>query len=344
MNTKQLVKSAVFTASKYVGLFRLSRYLIRNRLMILCYHGFQIADEAGFRPELFMRPDLFLKRMLFIKRNGFPVLTLQDALIKLKDGTLPANAVVITIDDGFFSVLDKAAPVLKRFNFPATLYVTSYYVSKETPIFRIVIQYMFWKTQERTLELSGYEWIPARRINLDDRATFHQVMWDIIDYGEREYDEVGRQGICKVLAGALKIDYGKILGSRMFNLVTQDELKETEAHGLDVQLHTHRHLFPIDDEAEARREIEENKQVLSRATDKKLVHFCYPSGIWDKKQWSWLDSMGIKSATTCKPGLNDTNTHKFALQRFLDSENISEIEFLAEISGFASMLRGMRIK
>jgi peptidoglycan/xylan/chitin deacetylase (PgdA/CDA1 family) len=339
MSIKQRIKIAVFTTSKWLGLFHLSRYLMRRRLMILCYHGFELEDEAAFRPSLFMRPELFERRMLFIKHHRFPVLGLQDALTKLKQGTLPANAVVITIDDGFFSVLDNASLVLQRNEFPATLYVTSYYVSKGTPIFRIVVQYLFWKTPAKVLESSGQEWFPTQNLDLEDRTATHKAMWQIIDYGEKQCDEAERQTICEVLADALHIDYERILNSRMFNLLTPDELKTMEAFGIDVQLHTHRHTFPANENDVARRELIENRTYLESALDRRLTHFCYPSGVWESSNFSILDKVGIDSATTCEPGLNANNTEHLALYRCLDQDNLSDIEFEAELYGFCELIR-----
>jgi len=86
---------------------------MRDRLLILCFHGFEINDEAAFRPKLFMRQALFKKRLETIGNFDFPVLELPAALERLKNGSLPDNAVCITIDDGFYSVLSLAVPLLR---------------------------------------------------------------------------------------------------------------------------------------------------------------------------------------------------------------------------------------
>jgi hypothetical protein len=49
--------------------------------------------------------------------------------------------------------------------------------------------------------------------------------------------------------------------------------------------------------------------------------------------------MGIRSAVTCIPGLNDSKTHPYELRRFLDGENITNLEFEAEMSGFLDLCR-----
>jgi hypothetical protein len=51
--------------------------------------------------------------------------------------------------------------------------------------------------------------------------------------------------------------------------------------------------------------------------------------------------MNVTSATTCLSGFNDANTPLLGLKRFLDGENISEIEFSGELSGFLPLARAI---
>ena len=85
------------------------------------------------------------------------------------------------------------------------------------------------------------------------------------------------------------------------------------------------------------REIQQNREFLEALVGKKLQHLCYPSGVWSKQPWSWLDSLGIISATTCDPGLNYSQTPHLGLYRFLDADSISQIEFEAELTGFSEL-------
>jgi hypothetical protein len=92
----------------------------------------------------------------------------------------------------------------------------------------------------------------------------------------------------------------------------------------------------------AMRELRDNENALERITGRRCVHFCYPSGLWSEKHWPWLQESGVQTAVTCEPGLNNFATPRYALRRFLDGEDISQIEFEAEIFGFAEVLRSVR--
>src|SRR3990172_1696242 len=114
------VKRFLLYVCKWAGLFAVARRMTRHQLRILCYHGFSLDDEHLFRPNLFMTGDLFDKRLDYLRRHGYRVLDLQDAVERLGRGKLPPDAVVITIDDGFYSVFKVALPLLKKYGMTAT--------------------------------------------------------------------------------------------------------------------------------------------------------------------------------------------------------------------------------
>ena len=75
-------------------------------------------------------------------RLRYPILALEEALQRLRTGTLPPCAVVITIDDAWYSTYARMLPVLRRHDMPATIYVTTYYVMAQHPVLNVLIHYM----------------------------------------------------------------------------------------------------------------------------------------------------------------------------------------------------------
>jgi peptidoglycan/xylan/chitin deacetylase (PgdA/CDA1 family) len=341
---RRFAKLTTLYLCRALGLFQLARYLTRDNLQILCYHGFELLDESRFRGGLFMRPRTLQKRLAVIKRAGFPVIGLGEAVRGLSRGNLPANALVLTIDDGFYSVYRHAAPMLKAFGFPATIYVTSYYMEKGSPVFRLAVQYMFWKSPVRTLRIPDGIGASGRRVHMEDSAARERAMWECIEYGEKQCSERERRELGRVLGQALGVDYPAIDEARLLSLMSEEEVRELAQQGFDIQLHTHRHRFPVADSGAAVREIQENRARLEKITGRPANHFCYPSGIWDESQWPVLWQTGVTSATTCIPGRNDGRTPPLGLRRFLDDENISQIEFRAELYGFLELLRRVRAR
>ena len=124
--------------------------------------------------------------------------------------------------------------------------------------------------------------------------------------------------------------------------MTCDEIKEAARKGIDIQLHTHRHRFPLDDPSLLQQELQANRSVLNALTAKPLRHFCYPSGVWSPLAFSVLQKAGIESAVTTEQGLNFSPDSRLHLRRISDGEYVDELEFEAELTGFAELVRKVR--
>ncbi|QTA93895.1 polysaccharide deacetylase family protein [Desulfonema magnum] len=335
------IKLIFLYLSKWMGLFHISRYLTRDGLRILCYHSFAVGEEIEWRPELFIRPETFRKRLQFLKKEKFPVLGLNQAIELLSEKKLPPAATVITIDDGWFATKLYAHDILEEKSYPYTIYLTSYYSMKETPIFNLVVQYMFWKTQETRVDLEALGLPLTDSVQFPNADISEQLMNQIINYGNSQLNNDEKCAFMKRLGEGLGLNYPEIEKTRIFSLLTISEISELSAAGADFQLHTHRHRWPGEEQA-AVQELAENKAFLASVSKNPLQHFCYPSGFWKPEQFPYLRTAGIKSATTCEAGLNFPRTPLYALNRFLDSESNSQIEFEAQMCGYSEFLRKLR--
>jgi peptidoglycan/xylan/chitin deacetylase (PgdA/CDA1 family) len=91
---------------------------------ILCYHRF--GQRAG---RMTVSAAAFEAQMEYLANNGYRVVPLA-ALARFFEGkeALPKRSVVITIDDGYASTYDAAFPILKKFGFPATVFLYTDFV------------------------------------------------------------------------------------------------------------------------------------------------------------------------------------------------------------------------
>src|SRR4051812_13208847 len=152
MRGLKTLKRACLTSAKSVGVYGLLRNSgwRRQRLLILCYHGISVADEHEWRPPLYMPPDAFAARMETLERKRYHVLPLEEAVERLYAGDLPDRSVALTFDDGGYDFYKSAYPILERFGFPATVYLTTFYCDFNRPIFNLVCSYILWKRQDAT--------------------------------------------------------------------------------------------------------------------------------------------------------------------------------------------------
>jgi len=121
------------------------------------------------------------------------------------------------------------------------------------------------------------------------------------------------------------------------------EIAEISRSGVSVQLHTHRHRTPLDEEL-FRKEIAENRKRIREITGSAPTHFCYPLGNYDGQFLPWLRQEGVLSAVTCDPALAAGDSHPLLLPRLVSTSAQSMSEFEAWLSGIGHMLsrRGKR--
>lgn len=334
------LKRRVFAIARYTGCFHVTRYLYRKRIRVLCYHGFAINNESKFLPKLFIDPEIFAQRMRFLKEAGYKVISLDQAIEGLSAGTVPDDAVVLTIDDGFYGVYSRAAPILQRYDFPATLYLTSYYFDRNSPIYSLAVKYMFWCSKNVDVDLASLE-IPGLEalIRGGDLQSSVNV---IVEYGQSLETNEERIQLLRKLGVLLDVNYEEVNASRVMGLINSAELRQLLGMKVDIQMHTHRHDFPLDSVL-ADYEMRKNREKVDPLLPEPMHHFCYPSGLWSESQWPQLESHGIATATTCVPGLLDKKSNLYAIPRFLDGENISQIEYESELAGFSEFCRKFKL-
>jgi peptidoglycan/xylan/chitin deacetylase (PgdA/CDA1 family) len=93
----------------------------KKGLTILTYHS--IGNEI--EPDETVSPEEFEKQLQYIKDN-YKVISLEDAVGYLQtDIKKLSDSIVITFDDGYSDNYHNAYPLLKKHNFPATIFLIS---------------------------------------------------------------------------------------------------------------------------------------------------------------------------------------------------------------------------
>ncbi len=88
---------------------------------ILMYHEVDKKEIGGLNV---VTPESFEKQLQYLQKNRFNVVSLDVLVEKLKNGQkLPSKSVVITFDDGFMDNFVYAYPLLKKYNYTATIFI-----------------------------------------------------------------------------------------------------------------------------------------------------------------------------------------------------------------------------
>jgi peptidoglycan/xylan/chitin deacetylase (PgdA/CDA1 family) len=290
----------------------------RSRLLILCYHGVSLGDEHEAAPELYMTAGLLRRRLAHLRDRRCRVLPLGEALERLWAGTLPPRSVALTFDDGTRDFAECVVPLLREFGVPASVYLSTYYCGRGQPTFDPALRYLLWRgraTGADVRDLAG-----ARAALPLATAEARQAAWDAV-YGRTREDRLGadaKDALLRRLAGRVGVDYDGFVASGMFQVMSPAQVGALPRDLVDVQLHTHRHWMPHE-RALFLREIADNRERLTALGFPGGEHFCYPSGEYRADAAEWLLELGVRSATTCVPGVAGPDTDPMLLPRFVDT-------------------------
>lgn len=314
----------------------------RQRLLILAYHGVSLLDEHEWNYTQYMPSSVLRMRLQQLKDSRCAVLPLDEAVTRLYEGDLPDRAVAITFDDGTADFKSQAFPLIKEFEMPVTLYLTTFYSHYNRPVFDLMVSYLLWKGREETLDLKALiDHDSSIELRSDDAQNTARVA--ILEFArEQKLSAVEKDALAANLAHALHLDYDFLIEQRIMRNLTPEEVTELAAAGVDIQLHTHRHRVPREHDLFLR-EIEDNRQSIHAMTGKHSSHFCYPSGVHDPAFLPWLTEAGIVSATTCDPGFASAASNRFLLPRVLDNPALSPIEFESWLTGVSAALPRRRV-
>lgn len=330
----------IFTGLDRAGANRAFRLIPwrKRRLLILCYHAISQCDEHDWNPELYIPREHLEKRLAYLRRHDFNILPLDDAVQRLYNCTLPRDAIAITFDDGGIEFYNVALPILKAYDAPATVYLTTYHVDVRLPVFDTALSYILWKGRENAIDIGTLIASEARlRVETDNER---KKAWSEFSRFAKTHglSAIQKNELLIRLAQLLGVDGCELEEKRLFQLMTPDMVRSLPDRLVDVQLHTHRHRTPRVRElfeAEVRTNI---LRIAELRGNNRLSHFCYPSNEYFGEYLEWLPEFGIKFATTCVPDIASRASDPLLLPRFIDTCATTDAAFASWVSGTAALL------
>lgn len=302
-------------------------------VLILCYHGVSKSDEHAWNPRLYIEAEVFRRRLKTIREFGYQVLPLASALQQMRERALTAPTAVITFDDGWHDFHQVGLPILRTFDYPATVYQTTYYAEYNRPVFDPACAYLLWKATGRVIRFGGVNG-KAAELDLTQPGAVERSRQDLLEEAKRmEWSAEQKDGFLQRLAEGVGVDYNALLSSRTLHLMNRAEIGEVAKARVDVQLHTHRHRLPLL-KPQFLSELDENGEWIEAATGKQARQFCYPNGVYRPEFMGWLRDAGIHSATTCEPGRASHRSEPLLLPRLTDSNTVSQTKFESWLAGF----------
>ena len=303
-----------------------------ERIIILRYHGVSQEDEHQWNPRLFVPPEHLAARIRFLLKRGFHLVTVDEGIRRLNEGTLPPRSVALTFEAGYVDFCRLVLPILKAYDVPATLYLTTYDSDRNLPSPGLAAGYMIWKSRAFRGRLTS---VPTfEGVTIDSDAQRRRVSEDVSRYltEDRVLTAGEKQQVLERLADELGFNLRALEHRRLLHLMTPDEVRQVAAAGIDVQMHTHAQSLR-DDAAQLEREIVANRERVEALTGRAAVHLSYPGAAPSAAVLERLRTLGIRSATTHERGLASGDQDPLLLPVFHDDANVSFLEFEAWLSG-----------
>ena len=248
----------------------------------------------------------------------------------------PKDDVAITFDDSYENLYHNAVPVLKKYNLPATFFISTGFVDDLKGVGRpfptnrfywtdLIDYYVNYSNNEKTeLDVFGKEY------NLKNDEGKINFVEDVKGYlkncSPKKRDEFIQGFKKEFTAVGIDMDY---YYSDIQNL-SWEHIKEIDENPLfDIGGHTHNHeIMSYLSTAELATEITTCLETLEEKLDRKISLFSYPEGQkkhYNEKVIQFLKDSNIAICPSAMPGDNNAELDNFNLKRIMVGFN--EIPF-----------------
>jgi peptidoglycan/xylan/chitin deacetylase (PgdA/CDA1 family) len=277
------------------------------RLTVLIFHRVLAEADALFPGE----PDAarFQAQVEWI-RSWFNVLSLPEAIERLRLGSLPARAAAVTFDDGYADNFTVALPILRRADVPATFFIAAGYLDGGRMWNDIVIDAVR-KAEGAELDLRKFKLDRYPLNTLEDRRRSLDQILKKLKY----LQPAERSSLVAELAASTKSASARHL------MLSSEQVRALSAGGMTIGAHTVNHpILSRIGESEARAEMRESKERLETITGAKVTLFAYPNG---KPGTDYTDThvrlareVGFEAACSTGWGAAKTGCDVFQIPRF----------------------------
>jgi peptidoglycan/xylan/chitin deacetylase (PgdA/CDA1 family) len=277
------------------------------RLTVLIFHRvLEVPD-----PLLPGEPDSsrFRAQMQWLK-SSFNVLSLPDAVDRLRAGSLPKRAAAVTFDDGYADNFTVALPILQEAEVPATFFIASGYLDGGR-MWNDTMAEVIRRAQGPEIELQrfGLGRLPLGTIG-ERRSSLNQLLGKL-KYVEPEArtDLVSRIGDDAGIAPSPDL------------MMTSAQVKDLASAGMTIGAHTVTHpILSRLAERAARAEMAQGREQLEGIIGGKVTLFAYPNGKpnsdYTEAHVRLAREIGFTAAFSTEWGAATTGSDLFQIPRF----------------------------
>lgn len=296
--------------SGFLGLVRFFRHNIRRRNEVCILGLHRVLDEEWERrtnsqESILLREATFAKMLEFLSRR-FSVVSLESLLVgrnAVPHSSKPCS--VLTFDDGWADNYRTAYPWLRKYEVPATIFLTTAWINNENGSWVEGLRGL-WKSPSRQKEIrSVLRWASREQ----DQG---EELEEIIEHLKHMPAEQ-RERMMSVL---LKAEGNGNRNREIDRMMTWHEVEEMSRDGIEFGSHTVTHpLLPFESDSAVTRELTESKGFLEMKLQKKVRAFAYPNGEYDDQVKKKVKEAGYDCAFTTRRGWHRFGGDLYAIRR-----------------------------
>lgn len=332
-----------------VLLYYLFRNIKDNRLLVLNYH--RITNVPDYNDPLKVSKNIFEKQIYFLKEN-YNIITGDELLDIIRNKKpIPNKACLLTFDDGWRDNYTNAYPILKKYDVPAIIFISTDYVGTNN---------IFWHEQLQELLNSipvDLDIITIDKVLADWPNKIRSTVCEIIKQPKSK-----RQLIINELITMLKPFNPKKINNLIIKLSKQykqelideplvlswDEIHEMSKNNIYFGSHTKSHAILTQiEEDKLNQELNESKRILEKWVEKPIYYFSYPNGNYNEKIANSVKDAGYIAAFAMVSGKIFSNNNLYEIERNMIKEQssrgingeFSELLFKVELSGIRNRIK-----
>jgi peptidoglycan/xylan/chitin deacetylase (PgdA/CDA1 family) len=298
------------------GVFALARVLSAEMARVLMYHNFRGPSDAD--EDALSVVDA--RRQFEYLRRYFLVVPLHHIVDRLNSSqSFDHSTVAITIDDGRRNCYEFLFPLLREFDFPATFFVVSSFISRH-----------IWIWTDKVLWLSEQQNRPEELAPGKLDSVFREL--------NRMRPEVRNQQV-ETMAAKAGVSFPAQPPAK-YAPCSWAELREMADSGLvEIGSHTVTHpiLSSITDD-ECRHELTESRRQIEEGVGRKVRSFCFPNGMpgdYRPSQVRQLADVGYTCGVMAHFGLVKRQTSPYSLPRLGMARKFKPLDFSKYLDGVA---------
>lgn len=281
-----------------------------GRYLILGYHRVKYPSKDQYmEPGMYVSPAVFEKQMRILGEY-FEVVSLEKTYKKDVNSRKPLC--VLTFDDGWNDFYTNAYPVLKKYHYPATVFLPTVYIGSNKMLWTDALARLLIKRKFDAGFISTYLEDESSREKLKKKFT-RSNLHDLIKL-VKTYSIEHNQEIFKSI-----LQENDLINERWSDFLTWEQIFEMKESGLiDFGSHTSEHVILTSVSIErVRTELHQPRELLlsKKLVNTDFVPFCYPNGSTSKEIAKEVKSAGYSCAVTVRRRWNELTTDIYGLNR-----------------------------